>query len=164
MVERRCQYCQQAFQPSKYQPNQSVCSQPECQRQRRTEYHRTRLAADADYAETCRQSARKWRQQNPDYWKHYRQSNPSRADRNRDQQRDRDRKQRLINLANNTSASDLKPCRAAVWLLGTELHHLANNNSAPVQVWVLEALPPHSASGAASCKQQRSGAAAASAR
>jgi hypothetical protein len=163
MVERRCRYCQQAFQPSKYQPNQSVCSQPECQRQRRTEYHRTRLAADAEYAETCRESARKWRQQHPDYWKHYRQSHPSSADRNRKQQRDRDRKQRLIKLANNTSASDLKPCHAAVWLLGTELHHLANNNSVPSQVWVLEAVPPRSASSAASCKQQRSGAAAASA-
>jgi hypothetical protein len=161
MVERRCRYCQQAFQPSKYQPNQSVCSRPECQRQRRTEYHRTRLAADADYAETCRESARKWRRQHSDYWKQYRQAQPSSAERNRQQQRDRDRKQRLIKLANNTSASDLKPCPAAVWLLGTELHHLANNNSAPAQVWVLEALPPRSASSAASCKQQRSGAAAA---
>jgi hypothetical protein len=163
MVERRCRFCQQAFQPSKYQPNQSVCSEPECQRQRRTEYHRTRLAADAEYAESCRDSARKWRQQNPDYWKHYRQSHPSSAERNREQQRDRDRKQRLINLANNTSASDLKPCHAAVWLLG---HALCGGSASSTQTCAGAELlfaRSCSASGAASCKQQRSGAAAASA-
>lgn len=163
MASRRCRFCEQVFQPSRYQPKQSVCSQAECQRQRRTEYHRTRLAADAEYGETCRESARKWRRQHSDYWTQYRQSHAASAGRNREQQRDRDRKRRLINLANNTSASDLKPCPAAVWLLGPELHHLANNNSAPAQVWVLEALPPRVAPGADSCKQQRSGASAASA-
>jgi hypothetical protein len=36
---RCCRYCQQSFQPSKYRPDQSVCSQTDCQR-RRNEYHR----------------------------------------------------------------------------------------------------------------------------
>ena len=162
MVERRCRFCQQTFQPSRYQPKQYVCSRAECQRQRQTEFHRSRLAADAEYAETCRESARKWRQQHPDYWKQYRQSHPASATRNREKQRDRDRKQRLVTLANNNPASDLKPCPATVWLLGTELLDLANNNSAPAQVWVLEALPRRNAPGEASCKQQSSGAAAAS--
>jgi hypothetical protein len=163
MVERRCRYCQQVFHCSKYQPKQAVCSRPECQRQRRAEYHRAKLASDSEYAESCLESARKWRQDHPDYWKQYRQSHPASTERNREQQRARDRKQRLINLANNASASDLKHCPAAVWVLGPKLHALANNNSAPAQIWVLEALPPRMPPGAAACKQQRSGAIAASA-
>ena len=163
MVERRCRYCQQVFPPSKYQPNQAVCSQSDCQRQRRAEYHRAKLVSDSGYAETCVESARKWRQHHPDYWKRYRQSHPASAERNREQQRARDRKQRFINLANNTSASGLKPCPAAVWVIGPQLHDLANNNSAPTQLWVLEALPPRMSAGTAACKQQHSGAIAASA-
>src|ERR1035437_4705280 len=40
------------------------------------------------------------------------------------------------------SASNLRPCPATIWLLGPELHELANNISAPTQVWVLEVLTP----------------------
>jgi hypothetical protein len=117
-----------------------VCSRPECQRQRRANYRRQKLADDSAYAEKCRESARKWRKLRPGYWDAYRQAHPLSATRNRDQQRARDRKRHLINLANNTLASNLKPCPATVWLLGTELHDLANNTSAPVQLWVLEGL------------------------
>ena len=48
-------------------------------------------------------------------------------------------------------------------LLGAGLENLANNNSAPAQVWVLEALPPRKPPASESCKQQRLGDAAASA-
>jgi hypothetical protein len=40
MGERRCRYCQKSFQPSKFQPRQTVCGQAECQQKRRTDYHR----------------------------------------------------------------------------------------------------------------------------
>lgn len=163
MVERRCRYCQQVFQSSKYQPQQSVCGSSECQRQRRRDYHRDKIANDPEYAEVCRDSLRKWRQRHPGYWKQYRESHPTSVERNREQQKARDCKRRLRNLANNTSASELKPCPTTVWLLGPELRDLANNNSAPTQLWVLEALPPRTCLVPASCKQQRSGAVATSA-
>jgi hypothetical protein len=63
------------------------------------------------------------------------------VDRNRDQQQARDRKRHFTNLANNTSASDLKRCTGTVWLLGSRLQNLANNTLAPAQLWILEALP-----------------------
>ena len=72
-------------------------------------------------------------------------SNPAVVERNRQQQRVRDQKRRLRDLANNNSAFDLKHSAAEVWLIGPGLEHLANNNSAPAQVWVLEALPPRHA-------------------
>jgi len=142
MIERRCPYCLKAFSPSPYQLTQTVCGNPKCQQQRRSNYRRTKLAGDSNYREACRQSARQWRKQHPDYWKQYRQAHPASVERNRQQQNARDRKQHLQKLANNISASDLKPCPATVWVLGSALSELANNTSAPTQVWVLEALLP----------------------
>jgi hypothetical protein len=148
MGERRCRYCQQVFQPSKFQPRQTVCGEAGCQRQRRTDYHRGKIAADPEYREVCRDSPRKWRAGHPGYWKQYRETHPEAAELNRRQQKLRDRKRRLCNLANNTSALDLKHSAAQVWLVGPGAAHLANNNSASAQVWVIEALPPRPGSSA----------------
>lgn len=141
MSPRNCRYCQQSFQPSKCHPAQLVCSGLECQRQRRADYRRGKLAHDPAYAEKCRESARKWRKLHPDYWPAYRQAHPISMTRNREQQSARDRKQHLQTLANNTLASELRPCPATVWLMGSEWRALANNTSAPSQLWILQALP-----------------------
>ena len=116
MAERRCRYCERPFQPSKYRPGQSVCSDRGCQRRRRAEYHRQKIASDAEYRQVCLDSPQKWRSRNPDYWRRYREQHPAAVERNRQQQHIRDQKRRLRDLA--------------------------NNNSAPAQVWILEALPP----------------------
>jgi hypothetical protein len=52
---------------------------------------------------------------------------------------------------------DLKYSAAQVWLIGSGAAHLANNNSAPAQVWVIEALPPRAAPAVPSCKQHPAG-------
>jgi hypothetical protein len=160
MGERRCRYCEKIFQPSKYQPGQAVCSGPVCQQRRRYEYRQQKLATDPEYGQVCRDSARKWRAENPGYWKRYREKNPDSINRNREQQNKRDRKRRLLNLANNTSALDLKHTAASVWLLNAAGVNLANNNSVPAQVWVIEPLPPRKGPGRESCKQQPAGLAA----
>ena len=56
MTERRCRYCQKSFQLSKFQPRQVVCGELACQRKRRTEYHRQKIAADPEYRAVCRDS------------------------------------------------------------------------------------------------------------
>jgi hypothetical protein len=106
MTERRCRYCQESFQLSKFQPRQLVCGELACQRK---------------------------------------------------QQKLRDRKRHLRNLANNTSARDLKHSAAAVWLVGAGAEFLANNNSAPAQVFVIEALAPSRNPAPPPCKQHPSG-------
>src|SRR5665213_2474368 len=160
MSERRCLYCQQVFQLSKFQLRQAVCGGADCQGRRRADDHRKRLVADPEYRDVCRDSPRKWRSRNPGYWKQYRQKNPAAVERNRQNQQLRDRKRKLRNLANNTSAVDLKHSAAQVWLVGPGAADLANNNSAPAQIWVIEALPPRRASLPPSCKQQPAGVAA----
>jgi hypothetical protein len=157
MGDRRCRYCQKSFQPSKFQPRQTVCGEAECQRKRRADYHRGKLASDPEYREGCRDSPRKWRARNPGYWKQYRQKNPAGVEQNREQQKLRDQKRKLCNPANNTSASDLKHSAAEVWLIGAGAAHLANNNSAHSQVFVIKALPPRPVLPASSCKTTPAG-------
>jgi hypothetical protein len=158
MGERRCRYCEKTFQPSKYQPQQAVCGESACQKRRRTEYRQQKLKTDDEYRQVCRDSSRKWRSENPDYWKRYREKHPEAVTQNREKQRGRDGKQRLLDLANNTSALDLKHSAAAVWLLNGDAAGLANNNSASGKIFVIEALPRRQGPGRESCKQQPAGA------
>ncbi|HVZ16956.1 MAG TPA: hypothetical protein VG897_07560 [Terriglobales bacterium] len=135
---RCCRYCQQIFQPSKYHPQQSVCSGPACQRRRRSEDHRDRIRKDSAYAGDVRASQKKWRQANPDYWKQYRKEHPDSTDRNRQKQKRRDQKRRLVNLAKNTLALDLKREASEVWLLGPGVEDLAKNNLASAKVFIYQ--------------------------
>lgn len=161
MEQRYCPFCRRPFAPSRFHPQQTACSAAVCQQQRRSQNRKQKLAGDAEYRQTCRESARKWRAHRPAYWTEYRAAKPESVERNRNQQHRRDLRRRLSNLANNNSALDLKSSVAAVWLLGQGAQDLANNNLASAQVFILQAstrqtLPPE-----ASCKQQLSGLAAA---
>jgi hypothetical protein len=102
---RCCVYCEQSFEPSKYRPDQKVCSRPECQRRRRSDYHRRKLAADPEYAQVVRDSQKKWRDAHPGYQKAYFATHPEAAQRNRQSQHERDRKRRLTHLEKNNLVS-----------------------------------------------------------
>jgi len=117
-VSRSCRFCQSSFVPSKFRLDQNVCSQPECQRHRRADYHRRRIATDPEYAETVRDSRRKWREAHAGYQKTYRQSHPAAVDRNRQLQQGRDARRRAQLLVKNNLALDLKRCAAEAWLVG----------------------------------------------
>ena len=138
MPLRVCRYCQQSFQPSKFRPDQSVCSQPDCQRQRRVEYHRYKIETDPEYAQVVRDSRQKWRAAHPDYQQRYRQTHTEAAERNRTLQRQRDHKRRVGNLVKNNSARDLKRCAAEVWLVGPGVKDLEKNNLASFQVFIFQ--------------------------
>jgi hypothetical protein len=114
MNERRCPYCQQVFQPVPYHPQQRICSRPACQRQRRRDYHRQKIASDPVYRQVCRDSPRNWRQAHPGYWKQYRQTHPQQVERNHQQQWRRDQKRRLANLLRNTHAATGTTLRPSV--------------------------------------------------
>ena len=157
MSDRRCRYGQEVFQPAPYHPQPLVCSQTACQRQRRRDYQRQKIASDPVYRQVSQESSQKWRRAHPGYWKQYRQSHPEQAARNRQRQQRRDQKRRLVNLANNNLALDLKRSAAEVWLLGPAARHLANNTLAPCQVMIFQSPAPSSAVFPASCQQHPSG-------
>ena len=135
-----CLYCQQLFTPSVYRPQQRVCSRPDCQRQRRREYHRRRRATDADYRQTTRNSQKKWRDAHPDYLRQYRTQHPEAVVRNRERQQVRDQKPRLAFLEKNNLALDLKRSLAQVWLVGPGVTKLEKNNLASAQLLIFQPL------------------------
>ena len=139
---RRCPYCHSSFLPSAYRPQQSVCSQPTCQRRRRTDYHRKKLATDAEYHQVALESQKQWREEHPDYQKQWRRQNPQPVENNRERQRQRDQKRRLRQrlLDKNNLALDLKHSASEVWLLGPKLRNLDKNNLAFAQVLIFPSL------------------------
>ena len=157
MNQRCCRFCQRPFEPSRFHPEQTACSNKPCQQRRRGESRKQTLALDAEYREVCRDSARKWRANHPGYWTQYRAVKPESAERNRTRQRQRDLRQRLAGLANNNSALDLKSLVAGVWLLGPVAQDLANNNLAAAQVFILQGSLRKPPLREASCKQHPSG-------
>lgn len=136
----RCRYCQQKFVRSIYRPQQSVCSKAECQRQRRREYHRRKLASDEVYRQVARESQKKWRARHAEYLRQYRASHPEAVVRNRELQQVRDQKARLSFLEKNNLALDLKRSAAEVWMVGPRVAHLEKNNLASAQVFIFEQL------------------------
>ena len=103
-----------------------------------SDYHRERIHNDSAYAGDVRASQKKWRQSNPDYWKRYRGKHPEVAGRNRQGQQRRDQKRRLLNLAKNNLALDLKHEASEVWLLGPGVKDLAKNNLASAKVFIYQ--------------------------
>jgi hypothetical protein len=149
-LPRRCRFCSRPFEPSKFHPEQSVCSGQGCQKQRRAEYHRQRIVADPEYAEVVRDSRRKWRQSYSDYQQRYRQSHPAAVERNRQLQQGRDARRRAQFLVKNNLALDLKRCNAEAWLIGPAVGDLVKNNLASSQMLIFQALPPAAATPPAS--------------
>ena len=157
MGQRCCGFCKRPFEPSRFHPEQTTCSEKLCQQERRAYSRQQKLDLDPEYRAVCRDSARKWRANNAGYWRQYRTAKPGSVERNRIQQRQRDLRRRLANLANNHSALDLKASVAGVWLLGPGAEDLANNNLASAQVFIVQGAPRKPNLQPASCKQHPSG-------
>jgi hypothetical protein len=157
MSLRRCRYCQQVFQPAPYHPQQQVCSQPACQRQRQRDYHRRKIRSDPLYAQVVRESRKKWRDEHPGYQKRYRQTHPGAVERNRQRQHFRDQSRRLRSLVKNNLALDLRRCPSEVWLLGPAADELVKNNLAASQLLILQPVEPFPSVGHVSCKEHPSG-------
>ena len=137
MLHRSCRYCKEPFSPSRYHPDQVVCSSPACQRRRRTDYHRQKLRDDPAYQAQCHDSQCKWRKDHPNYMRTFRRkqgrssakSGPAEAVASIE---------RLLQLVKNNVAIDLKRCPAAVWLVCAD--SFAKNTLANAEVIVVEGL------------------------
>jgi hypothetical protein len=103
-------YCHESFTPSRYRPDQVICSDPLCQGRRRAEYHRKKLQDDALYRAQCRDSQQQWREAHQDYMRTYRQSRRQRLVASADLRS-------LLTQVKNNVALDLKSCPARVFLV-----------------------------------------------
>lgn len=138
MNDRRCRYCQRLFQPSRFHPQQAVCSQTSCQQHRQRDYHHQKIRSDPVYAQVVQESRKKWRDAHPAYQKQYWQTHPQAAQRNRQRQRRRDQRHRLQNLVKNNLALDLKHSPTEAWLVGPAAEDLVKNNLARSQLLIFQ--------------------------
>jgi hypothetical protein len=157
MSDRRCRYCQRLFQPSLFHPQQAVCNQVSCQRQRLRDYHHQKIRSDPLYSQVVWESRKKWRDANPGYQKQYWRTHPQAAERNRQLQRRRDQRQRLQHLVKNNLALDLRHSPAEAWLVGPAADDLVKNNLARSQLLIFQSVEPPSTRQQASCKEHPSG-------
>lgn len=135
-----CPYCHRSFDPSPFHPEQTVCTSPDCQRLRRSDYHRRKIAGDPDYRQACLESRRKWRENHPDYQAGYRARNESYVEQNRQKQRRRNQKRKLSLIVKNNLAIDVKRLAAEVWMTGPGLDLIVKNNLAISQVVIFQTL------------------------
>ena len=133
-----CLYCHKPFKPSPFHQKQSVCLSPECQRRRRSDYHRNKIALDSDYRQVCADSRKKWRENNPGYQHRYRSEHKEYCQQNRTKQQERNQKRKLSMIVKNNLAIDVKRLPARVWMTGPGLDEIVKNNLAISQVLILQ--------------------------
>lgn len=79
MATKTCAACGQTFQPHHKVPNQTYCSSPDCQKERRQSWDRKQQKNDSDYRDNKSRAQQTWAERNPDYWRKYRKSNSGRG-------------------------------------------------------------------------------------
>jgi len=89
METKRCLACGGLLPLKSRVPDQSYCSRPQCQRERRKLWQRERKLLDPAYREAQAKAQKTWADRHADYWQHYREENPGYTDRNREKQRAR---------------------------------------------------------------------------
>lgn len=140
MALPRCPYCRKLFEPSRFHPDQAVCSGRECQRQRRGEYHRQKLQDDPTYREQCSDSQGKWRDSHPEYMNEYRREHGRHPANMPRPPKAPQALQRLLERAKNNVALDLTSCRATVWVISA--NERVKNILANAELIVIEGLAP----------------------
>ena len=93
-MEKRCLCCKKRFIAHYAVRHQRYCSDPECQKTRKRDWQREKLAKDSDYRQNQAAAQRQWRSWNRDYWREYRERNPAYTEGNRIRQRERNRRRR----------------------------------------------------------------------
>lgn len=95
----RCSCCRRIVSRNPRVRNQRYCAAKPCQQARKNKWQRNKQQVDSDHRINKEESQRSWRQQNPGYWKLYRERNPEYCEQNRKLQRKRDMKRRLKNIS-----------------------------------------------------------------
>ncbi len=90
-IKKKCLSCKKVFITQR-NPTQKYCAQAACQQLRRSQWHRRKKNADADYRANQQAANQRWQERRRDYWRTYRSMHPDYVRRNRKQQRQRDQR------------------------------------------------------------------------
>jgi hypothetical protein len=113
----RCVHCQCFFVPNPRAKTQRFCANTACQRARKAQWQRAKMATDPDYRANQRDCQQRWAAQHPQYWRQYRQQHAAYCERNRLLQQHRDGKRRARALAK-------MDVRAPVTFIQPGIYHL----------------------------------------
>ena len=137
-MTKQCKACGKAFQSHPKVPNQTYCSSPECQRERRRRWLEEKRQFDADYQGNEPQKIEQWRNEHPDYWKQYRLDNPDYANRNRNLQQTRNQRSRNPMITNVYELPELSPLASGRYrLIPVIADVIANEYELIVEITVL---------------------------
>lgn len=148
-IRRRCAACGTFFLPRPQIPGQRYCSAAECQRERRRRWQQLHLRTDDDYRENQARSCSAWSQRHSDYWRRYREAHPAYAARNRDLQRIRNQRRKLI--AKMDASAPKTPLPSGTYML----QRTSDDAIARIDVWKVQivVLPPPRRLLRADCKE-----------
>jgi hypothetical protein len=134
MEYKQCIACGQPFKPRPQIPQQSYCSSPDCQRERRRQWQRDKLQSDSDYQDNQARAQQAWNQRNPDYWREYRASHPKYVERNRALQQERNAKAMVAPIAKTDASTPVIPLPSGIY----HLRLATEDGIAKMDVWTVE--------------------------
>lgn len=134
MESKQCVACGQSFQPYPQVPQQSYCSAPSCQRERKRQWQRLKLQTDPDYQDNQDRAQQAWSQRNLDYWREYRASHPKYAERNRALQQGRNAKAMSGPIAKMDASTPVAPLPSGIY----HLRLVTDSGIAKMDVWTVE--------------------------
>ncbi len=140
-MTKQCKACGTAFQPHPKVQNQTYCSSPECQRERRRRWQQKKRRDDADYRDNDVRARKAWATENPEYWKRYRDENPAYVQRNRNLQQQRNQNLRASVIANEDVSRPFNQLPAGRYRMVLIEDGSANGDAWIVEIAVLAAIP-----------------------
>lgn len=133
METKTCDVCGHLFTPRPQNPNQTYCTNPKCQRERRRRWQQQKRRDDADYRDNDSRTSKAWATENTGYWKRYRDENPAYTQRNRNLQQQRNQKLRTSVIANEDASRLRNPPPAGRYRMVQ-----ITSDGAPGGVWIVE--------------------------
>jgi len=142
METKNCNACGRAFTSRPQNPNQTYCTDPKCQRERRRRWQQQKRRDDVDYRDNDARASEVWAAEHPEYWKQYRDNNPAYVARNRNLQQSRNRKLRVSVIANEDASRLLCPLPSGRYRMVLIENGVASEDTWIVEIAVLSAIPP----------------------
>jgi hypothetical protein len=133
-MSKRCKACGHGFRPHPQVKNQTYCSAKACQRERRRRWHQERRQNDPDYRDNQSRAHKEWLKNHPKYWSQYRETNPSYAERNREQQHRRNRQRQASSIAKMDVSTQVVPLPSGRY----QLTPISAEGIAKMDSWLVE--------------------------
>jgi hypothetical protein len=122
----RCAHCRRRFVPHPRVKTQRFCANKACQRARKAQWQREKMATDPDYQANQRDAQQAWQHRHPGYWRQYRLRRAAYRERNRLLQTHRDHKRRATPLAKMDASASVTFVKPGVYhLIPAVGEHLA---------------------------------------